>query len=1423
MPRLTLNRPVILATFLAMVLAPAAIAQQDNPVYVDDSPQAWEIFRRARDQARDNTAESVRLYQELLDEFSLKLIPVHENEPDLLSAVRLRVLAALRGDAKLLERYRLIQTAEGQRMLEADRLEDLAMTRSLTEPGLEALLRLAQRDMEAARFHAAQTWLDEAMRHPDLAGRRAAHAQFMMALSAHHLDQPARLASAREALNLLGADGEAFAQQLVHLIQEVEVPPINEGITPLERGSASDLTDLVAQAIWTVPLEDSLLARRFATAQPQDEQTMVALQQRQRMADLTTSVPTVAGQTVYINEGHTVLALNRLTGRQNWSYSDMSRFDLAERDDDTPMDLNVVAVSGDSLVTLTGHAGNGVRTNQGRVICLDTTTGRPRWAASLSGLAGADTEAIFPHGVPIIIEGKVFVAARRVSPQLLTSAYVVCMDLADNGRVHWVQYITSSGGLRASPRPFCTIVEDPTTGSIIMSTAVGAIARMDADTGQVRWLRRYNVPLSQPVMDQNRRPWELAGPVVTPRGVLAVQPDQRRVVLLDHETGDQLESHAASTSEDWNSPRYLLADDDRVYAVGTEIRAFANEALEHPVWRYPPAAQQTTPDQAPDEPVEIRGRVQLVEGALIVPTDDGILVIDDETGAVKHKLSVDAIGNPLAIESQLLLACGNRLDSYMSFNRAERLLRERMSQAPDDPEPALSLLRLGMRVKNLTLVLESADLAMQAIGRVALQAQGEHRAGEARAELFALLLDAAASEVAANDEQGEQIFATISTVAMEPEQRVEYLLAYGDWQAQRSITKSVEAFQGVLSDPVLRGTIRTVGGSTREAGAWATDHLRSLIEQRGESVYSPQADFAQLRLSQLQGAPRTTAADLAALSREYPFAPAAAESVLASARMSILAGEPRAALSALARFIETSPASPAADRVLGLYVQICGSAGWEQMAATTLASIARTHPNLQLVSDSGSRSAAEWRNAFGSSFQMNRLPRIGAVPANGPSVAVQGAPGVMVRFAEFSDDQPPIDRVLLRRGAEMQLLTGTGLDTTWPVDRTTKLTEPHVLAMDGDRAILWGEAAPDDFRAVAVNMDDGDEVWTSFAMADLVANPAADLARIRSVNERMPDGEPFDRRQTLALVGREALIMVQRTGAVAALSMADGRSKLWANPQTLDQVHLAILSDSVLLLAGAARSADAGTHSGEGVPAVLALDPKTGEPLFANGSMLRPIGDGGVRWMTLGPMGRLVLGTPESIEAIDVFTGEQLWISTEFAAADSHHGWRDGDRLIIEDQRSRLRSVDVVRGTISNPFDHPGRSDWEPLDLKDVIFAADRVVAHYRQRVVVYDAHGVVIGADVITDNRDYAWVLPAQDRMVLISRLSVQAQPSELGGRRMQHVYRIYALSNNGRVLAEPLELQPLPERLYSARLIDGWLLLSTSSDTMQIPMPAD
>ena len=103
--------PIVLASFVAAAPPP------QNPVYIDDSPRAWEQFQLAQDQAPDNAGEAVRLYQELLDDYAMKLVPMTAATEDQFVAVRGRVLAELFADDRLLERYRLIETAQAQRLL----------------------------------------------------------------------------------------------------------------------------------------------------------------------------------------------------------------------------------------------------------------------------------------------------------------------------------------------------------------------------------------------------------------------------------------------------------------------------------------------------------------------------------------------------------------------------------------------------------------------------------------------------------------------------------------------------------------------------------------------------------------------------------------------------------------------------------------------------------------------------------------------------------------------------------------------------------------------------------------------------------------------------------------------------------------------------------------------------------------------------------------------------------------------------------------------------------------------------------------------------------------------------------------------------------------------------------------------------------
>ena len=1422
-------------TFVHLLLVLGAIqnftgslwAQTDNPVYLDDSPQAWELFRQAKDQTRNNAGEAVRLYQELLDDFGLKLIPFSEATPDQFASVRQRVLETLADDQALLELYRLIQTPAAEQLLQAQDLQRLAMTRSLTEPGLEALLRLAQQDLEAARFYTALDWLEQAQRHPDLTGRRAAHCRFMTGLAWHYLNNPHEVEAAQEALAQLGAEGEAFRVQLERLAGNNDQPLTAPAQTPLITGVETDLHDLVPQSIWHVALDDSLTKRRTAAAEAdQPAGGADPLQQRGHDTDLTTSVPTVVGDAVYVNEGHTILAINRLTGSQIWPpYSDVSRLSLLDTDRQDPYDLNVVAVGEGALVTVTGHALGSSRSEAGKIVCLNSENGTQRWSpVALTGLVeGAADEELFPHGAPVIADGAVIIAARKVSPQLLTSAYVVAFNLSD-GKPRWVRYITSSGGLQARTRPFCSVLY--ANGAIYVASAVGATARLQPSTGEIRWLHRFAVPIQPGIADQSRRPWEIGGPVLTSRGLVAMEPDQRRVVLLDANTGEQLEDHSTAPSSDWNLPRYLLADDQNVYAIGQEIRAFHIDDLEHPVWRLPAAptsGQDTKVSNPAAAAIDIKGRVQVVDSSLIVPSDQGVLVIDRDTGALRSTLSLQPIGNPMAVGSQLLMASADKLDSYMSFDKAQRMLREQFAQT-QDPAPALILLSLGMGARDMPLALEAANMTMQAINRLNGADPADPRARTARAELFSQLLKLADTKIATSSQAGETLYATIGAVALEPEQRVEYLLSYGDWLTGTALDRAVETYQAILADRTLADSWRNDDGRMLPASTWATRRLSELIAKRGPSVYAPQADYAAMRLKQLNAAAPVNRDELMELARQFPFADASIDAAVQAAAIDLKRGDQRAALAALVSVHQAAPRLQTATRLMGRFISISEAAGWKSQARAMLRQIVVEFGDVPLATDAGERSAAAWLAAIaGSARDLPRLVKLGdvageAIPLSAGVVPPNPAAAPVL----------PIDRVLMRDGSKYELI-GANMQPIWT--STIEGEMPQILRFDERGILLWFGADPQDPKAAMLNPADGTLRWTTPRLSELLGDPVRDLGRARGIRDQMPDGEPFNPGETLPIVSDESIIFLRRSGGAVAFDLADGRTVRWTRKQTLEQVHVVTIRDGALVLAGMAREIAAAASrsvangaaraAGELSPRILILDPHSGQPLFDPENVIRPAGRTGVKWLKISPTGLLVSCTVDGLEAFDLCTGDKRWSNSSYAVVNLQHGWMD-ERLIVEDQRSRLRTVNPREGTVSEPFEAPLHGEWDPLDLRDVMTVNGMVVAHYPQRVVVFDPDtGAVAGADVVTDERDYHWLVPAADRLVAISTRSQQIPMGAQPGMRSQYVYRLYSMSHNGKVLGEPDGPVTFGDHVQQVLGLDGWLLLSTQSDTLAIPMP--
>jgi hypothetical protein len=522
---------------------------------------------------------------------------------------------------------------------------------------------------------------------------------------------------------------------------------------------------------------------------------------------------------------------------------------------------------------------------------------------------------------------------------------------------------------------------------------------------------------------------------------------------------------------------------------------------------------------------------------------------------------------------------------------------------------------------------------------------------------------------------------------------------------------------------------------------------------------------------------------------------------------------------------QAAPRKKTAPRLIGAFVTICVNQEWTTQARDALRHVMNTYGDLTLVGAAGEQRASAWLAAIENGSQGITLATIGQ-----PDGEAQLITGNVVPPDPAC--AMPVDRVLLRNGQQFQLLNARQMDQ--PIWSSTVPGEgARVLRFDDRGILVWFGADAQEPRAVMLDPADGKVRWTTPRVATVLGEAPRPTGRWRGSQDQMADGEPFDPTQTLARLDGRSLFMIQRTGGVIAIELADptraGRVR-WSKPQkaTLEQVHIVALNDGALVLAGMARDQQAGDDSsGALTPRLVAFDPQSGQPLYDQ-QELGPVGREGVRWATISPLGLLTYGTDEGVSVFDLYAGERRWSSSPNTVVNTQRAWRFDDLIVLEDQRSRLRTVQLREATISDPFEAPLRGEWDPPALNNVMLIDDKIVAHYPQRVVMYEPlSGAVVGMDIITDDRDYRWLLAARNAQAENRLLVVNAKPSQVAvgggpGMRNQYRYWLYLLSDNAKVLADPAEAPPLGDKVQQARLIDGWLLLSTQSNTLAIPMPA-
>lgn len=1391
-PLVRLLIPALIASFAATPLAAQRI--DDNPVYVDDSPQAWELYRRAQDQAADNPSEAARLYQQLLDDYAYRLIPRREGADDQMLSVRARVHSALREQPVVLERYRLLQTAEAERLAAADEFDTLVRTRFFTAPALDAVLRLTQRDLEAARFRRALDRLRDAEYHPDLTGRAQAFYWFMLSLAAHHAGDPLTATDARQQLERLGEPvARTLRPELDRLLDVVAEPDLEPVFGPGLTAPPPEFESIHEQPIWSMPLEQSLVRRAFAIDPANNPSRSSLYQANRHNGGLLTAVPTLVAQTVYINEGHRVRAIDRFSQRVLWSRS-IGRSDAqpSPGDFDPPADLNTIVIEGDALVTLTGHGRQSYRSGRGEVVCLDRRSGEVRWRVDLDMLNGrSEFERLFPHGSPIVAEGTVYVLARKPTRELLSSCYLVALDLG-SGELRWARYIAASSGLqREDVRPITSPLYDD--GELFVSTPLGAIAGVSASTGEVRWLKRYTVPII--ALPRTRVPWDIAAPVMSPRGLVALTPDQRSVVLVDRETGDELERY---DTVNLGSPRYLLADEFSVYAVGESIFAYSQEDLSVPRWVADRSALG-----------EMRGRVQLARGGLIVPTAESVMQLDDVTGMALAQLPVTGGGNPLAVGPQLFLAGTDELRSYMAIGVAEDMLRERIVERPRDPEPALSLLRLAMRAGDLALGLDAADAVMTVLERQPQDAVGR---GAARSELFEQLISFDRIDVKRTREQGDALHARLTMVAETTSERVRQMLARGEWlrrSAEGDRARQHEAaatFDAILEDEALARATFTDDAVIRPARDAATARLNQLVTAFGPEALGEIRETGRARLAEATAA--GDAAQLAAMVARYPMLPESTEATIRAATGLEQAGRSREAIALLMNRAQASGAT-AADRLYGAIVELAVRRGWNRLAVAWL-DRARADAGLTDVRTvAGSRAIDTWRRELAPNHDASHRPALGDFQEE---ATTQRFPGRVL--TPLASDRVSSRDAYLLQGETLARLTAPDLEVQW----TSELPNGRASLIDriGSHLLLRLEG---DIRRmvepslVVLNDADGTAAWTKSNLLSTLYG-VRDPDRLGSLlDEVMPNGRVFDPREVIPLVDDDRLLLIGRLAGMMAIDPARGAEPTWLIDHGLSQVHFARAHDLAIVLAGHIEAPAGGRPQ----PIVRFFDPQTGELL----DEIRPEDNQSLRWITVADDGRVAFGTNSAVELYSLASGARRWANLSDLAPDTADAWPTTTGFLVQDANASIRALANDTGRIDEPVVVPG-GDWFPSDLQGLTRAADAWLAHYRDRVLYFDERGRLSGRDAIVEDRNYTHIIPARDRVIVVSHIRRPRSVIPRPGRSPSlFVDRLYVLSTNGMVIGgRDVESESAP--LAASGAVDGWILLSSDQSTVAVPAPS-
>lgn len=745
----------------------------------------------------------------------------------------------------------------------------------------------------------------------------------------------------------------------------------------------------------SIPLSKATEIRTRGAPTPEDD--LRVRQQRDQGAGMRLDViPVVDGNVLYYQDGAKLCARNLDTGLAPIGWNDYSAGTPA-----MPIGASLtVTLTPESIFTVMGqrrgfdpgvgglggfmggmYRGAARREPATRLVCVDRSTGRPRWIVGPHDLPDqASLRFLAFSSSPLVVGRNVYVLGRGGKGGQFNDCYVLCFERT-SGQLVWASYIASSNTNAFGFGQFGGPTNDLSHlsysgGRIFVQTNVGAVASIDADTGNILWLDVYPrkgpgnegqpmVPFAMGGGVPQATPWTYNAPLIEGGNVFVLPTDSSALLVYDAFSGRLVQQMNLA---DFDQPNVLLAaDGDQVIFAG-DLKLWCVN------WRMYDAAKYAAGDQScifwrQDflDVSPIRGRSFVTSRIVYVPTGDRLYEIDRRTGKLLDTYPSqtqsawnDAAGNVLSVGDKLIIAGGNRIDIYVDPTAVMTELRQEEQANPNDAEPLL---------RHAAILFSNGDMA----GAIAKLDQAQANAGadkhEIRQRIFALAMrwiDQLRLRNSANDAQEmASVFDRAAAAADTAEQKANYRIIRADYARDHGdIAGQVELVQDILLDPAERGVqiVRDDGRALR-AGELARRSIVALLQGGDASAYAPFEQQAAQAFQKTHG----NASQLLEVAEEYPNSSIRGEALRESADAYLAAGDAAQAAVVYHHLLLAAPANVDQSKIpesiaraqLLIPNQLSSAIAWLRRAGNQRIDSPLKLPDGQLIQDVTCNQAAD--------------------------------------------------------------------------------------------------------------------------------------------------------------------------------------------------------------------------------------------------------------------------------------------------------------------------------------------------------------------------------------------------------------------------------------------------------------------------------